>query len=257
MAAMGAGPLFVPVFLEACVEGPDSAVAAQEGGAARLELCAASALTGGLTPSHGVIKAVRASVSLPLNVLVRPRPGDFVYSQAELQSIQEDLVAAKELGADGVVLGLLTPQGTVDEGRLLPLVSMCHTLQLGLTFHRAFDKCRDLPEALEALVRCGVPCVLTSGGAPTAAEGCEAIARLVAQAAGRISVMAGGGVSEENVGALVQGTGVAFVHASCSEPVQPAGPEFNARVRFSSAGYERRAASAQRVAAIAAASRAG
>ena len=197
------------VLVEACVDSVASAVAAERGGAHRLELCDAL-FDGGTTPSAGMIAACREAVSIPVFVIIRPRGGGFVYTDAERDVMRRDVVAARELGADGVVIGGLRPDGSVDR-ELVDLLSDS-ARDLPVTFHRAFDVTRDLDAALEALVDAGVRRVLTSGGAPTAMEGATTLARLVRQADSRITVMAGGGVREENVLDLVRVSGVREVH---------------------------------------------
>jgi copper homeostasis protein len=197
------------ILVEACVDTVASALAAERGGASRLELCD-NLFDGGTTPSAGMISAVKAAVRIPVFVIVRPRGGGFVYTHDEIAVMRLDIEAAKMLGADGVVVGALTDDGRVDVARLRILVAAA--AELPVTFHRAFDLARDQQEALETLMRTGVSRVLTSGGAATALEGVEAIASLVRRAAGEIEVMAGGGVREETVQEIVQRAGVREVH---------------------------------------------
>jgi len=197
------------VLIEACVDSVASAVAAERGGAGRLELCD-NLTDGGTTPSAGMISAVKAAVRIPVFVIVRPRGGDFVYSDTELGVMRLDIEAARMLGADGVVIGMLTKDARVDVDHARPLVDAAAGLPV--TFHRAFDLARDLPQALEALMALGVARVLTSGGAPTALEGVATIGALVKRAGGSIVVMAGGSVREENVQEVVQRSGVSEVH---------------------------------------------
>jgi copper homeostasis protein len=197
------------VLVEACIDSVASALAAERGGAARLELCD-NLFDAGTTPSAGMISAVKAAVRIPVFVLVRPRGGGFVYTHDELGVMRLDIEAAKMLGADGVVVGTLTRDARVDVEQLFSLVAAAGDLPV--TFHRAFDLARDQQQSLEALMQCGVSRVLTSGGAGTALEGVGAIASLVRRAAGQIEVMAGGGVREENVQEIVQRTGAREVH---------------------------------------------
>jgi copper homeostasis protein len=197
------------VLVEACVDSVASALAAERGGAGRLELCD-NLFDGGTTPSAGMISAVKAAVRIPVFVIVRPRGGGFVYTHDELGVMRLDIEAAKMLGADGVVVGVLTRDARVDVEQVFALVAAAG--HLPVTFHRAFDVARDQQQALEALMQCGVSRVLTSGGAGTALEGVGAIASLVRRAAGQIEVMAGGGVREENVQEIVQRAGVREVH---------------------------------------------
>ena len=206
---------FMSLLIEVCVDSVESAAAAELGGAARVELCD-DLIEGGTTPSFGMIEVVRERVAIGLHVLIRPRGGDFCYSDAEFEVMVRDIAAARRLGVDGVVLGLLHPDGSVDEPRTHLLVEAARPL--GVTFHRAFDVTRDTVESLEALIRIGVERVLTSGSAKRALEGIPAIAALVRQSAGRIVVLAGGGIDEGNAGRIVIETGVGEIHLTASVP---------------------------------------
>jgi copper homeostasis protein len=197
--------------LEACVDSVESAVAAERGGAGRLELCA-DLLEGGITPSMGMIATVRSRVHLPLHVIIRPRGGDFLYSAEEFDVMRRDIQHAREAGGDGVVFGLLTAHGSVDSERTAALVALARPLRI--TFHRAFDMARDPHAALEMLITLGIERVLTSGQEQTALEGLDLIAALVAEAGKRIVVMPGGGIHERNVGKIVAQSGVREVHVS-------------------------------------------
>lgn len=197
------------ILVEACVDSVASSVAAELGGARRLELCDAL-FDGGTTPSAGMIAACKEAVSIPVFVMIRPRGGGFVYSDAERDVMRRDIVMARELGADGVVIGGLRPDGTVDLQLVRALVETAH--ELPVTFHRAFDLTPDLAGSLESLADAGVKRILTSGGAFTAADGAAVLADLVRQAGSRLVVMAGGGVREENVRALVSVSAVREVH---------------------------------------------
>ena len=197
------------VLVEACVDSVASALAAERGGAGRLELCD-NLFDGGTTPSAGMISAVKAAVRIPVFVIVRPRGGGFVYTHEEMGVMRLDIEAARMLGADGVVVGVLTRDARVDAEQLRVLVTAAG--QMPVTFHRAFDLTHDRDQALEALMHAHVRRVLTSGGAPSALEGVEAIGALVKRAAGQIEVMAGGGVREETVQEIVHRTGVREVH---------------------------------------------
>jgi len=215
------------VLIEVLVDSVASARAARAGGADRLEVCQ-NLFEGGTTPSLGLLKAMRAAVDLPLNVMIRPRGGDFCYSDDELDVMRHDVLAAKDAGANGIVLGLLRPDGTVDEERTARLVALARPLPV--TFHRAIDMTRDLGEALEALVRLGVDRVLTSGGEATVWEGVDAIAALMERAAGRIIVMPGGGIREHNVQKVLARTGAREVHVSGSRTVESRMEHRNTRV---------------------------
>lgn len=188
-----------------------SALAAQQGGADRVELCENTA-EGGTTPSLGTLEATRALPGLKLHVMIRPRGGDFLYTDAEFRIMLREIAIAKAAGADGVVLGLLNPDATVDLERTRTLVQAA--AGMSVTFHRAFDWAADPAAALEAIIAAGCHRVLTSGQAPNALAGADLIARLVRQAGDRCTILAGGGVSETNVGELVRRTGVREVHAS-------------------------------------------
>jgi copper homeostasis protein len=197
------------VLIEACVDSVASALAAELGGAGRLELCA-NLFDGGTTPSAGMISAVKIAVRIPVYVIVRPRGGGFVYTDEEIGVMRLDVEAARMLGADGVVLGALTRDARVDADRLKMLIG--GAAELPVTFHRAFDLVRDHDQAMETLLQCGVSRVLTSGGAPSALEGVAAIRSLAKRWGGEIEVMAGGGVREETVRELVDRSGVREVH---------------------------------------------
>lgn len=205
--------------LEMCVDSLPSALAAEAGGADRIELCSGLA-EGGLTPSLGLIRAVRAQVGLRVHVMIRPRPGDFVYSADEIAVMREDILLARQSGAEGVVFGLLTAGGDVDVEATATLVA--HARPMEVTFHRAIDVARDLHRALKAVMEAGADRVLTSGGRLSALEGAEEL-RVMVQEAGAQSgiqpgatlrVMAGGGVRAENIPELARRTGVTEFHAA-------------------------------------------
>jgi copper homeostasis protein len=182
--------------IEVCVEGVDGLLAAQAAGASRVELCA-SLVEGGLTPSMGVIAEAQRRATIPLHVMVRPRGGDFLYSAVEYATMQADVQICREAGVQGVVLGCLTAEGQVDEDRTRDLVARARPLRV--TFHRAFDMARDPEEALEALIRCGVDRVLSSGQRATALQGLETLRRLRAQAGDRIIVMGCGALTAATI----------------------------------------------------------
>jgi copper homeostasis protein len=200
-----------PVLFEACVDSIESALAAQEGGANRIELCA-DLLEGGLTPSAGVIYLTRQHLHIPIHVLIRPRGGDFCYSNREFEVMQLDIEIAKQIGANGVVLGILKSDGTLDGERTAVLVALAKPLSV--TSHRAFDMARDPFQALETMIDLGIERLLTSGQAASALEGVELIGELVQRARERIIIMAGGGVNEETVAAIIRQSGVKEVHGS-------------------------------------------
>ena len=216
------------MLVEACVDSVESALAAERGGAGRLELCDAL-FDGGTTPSAGMIAACRERVSIPVFVIIRPRGGGFVYSDSELDVMRRDIVAARGLGVDGVVIGAMRPDGSVDEAQTRSLVDTAGGLPV--TFHRAFDFAPDLHAALEALVAAGASRVLSSGGAPTAREGAGTLAALVRQAGARLTVMAGGGVREENVRDIIVTAGVREVHVRLTRLTRGGGPALREDVK--------------------------
>jgi copper homeostasis protein len=195
--------------VEICIDSLESARAAQSGGADRVELCA-DLPRGGTTPSAGLIESVRRSCSLDLRILVRPRPGDFVYSSDEIEIMHRDVVYAKHVGANGIVIGALRADGSIDQDAMRSLMTTADPLNV--TFHRAFDVVSDSYESIEMLAELGVDMVLTSGRRPSAPEGQELIRDLVVRSGGRIRIMAGAGLSPQNVRALVEFTDVQDVH---------------------------------------------
>ena len=201
------------LLLEIAADGLSSALAAQAGGADRVELCADLA-RGGVTPSVGVIAAARAALALPLHVLIRPRAGDFCYSRAEIRVMQYDIGECARLGCHGVVIGALDAAGDVDLATCRDLIAAAGSMSI--TFHRAFDAVRDRQAALEAIIGLGCKRVLTSGAHSSAPEGATVIAAVVRQAAGRIGVIAGAGIRPEDVRQLIAATGVREIHASAS-----------------------------------------
>jgi copper homeostasis protein len=197
--------------IEICVDSVEGAIAAERGGADRVELCD-NLLEGGTTPSAGMVRVVRKSVRIGLQMMIRPRGGDFLYSAEEIEVMREDIRSARELGADGVVFGCLTPEGGIDAELTRELVRLARPLNV--TFHRAFDMCRDAESALETLIELGVDRVLTSGHEATCVEGLEMLAALQKQARGRIIVLPGGGITPRNAAKIVSATGVSEIHLS-------------------------------------------
>jgi len=197
--------------LEICVESVEHAVAAELGGAQRIELCS-DLSSGGITPSAGFMQTVRRHVRLPIHILIRPRPGDFCYSDHELEIMRNDILAAKEFGMDGIVLGILHENARVDIERTKSLVAVAHPLPV--TFHRAFDASENLEASLEDVIQTGASRILTSGGQPRATDALPALARLVQSAKGRILIMPCGGINSENVMHIVRTTRAQEVHSS-------------------------------------------
>jgi len=184
---------------------------AQANGVSRIELCDNQA-DGGTTPSYGFIKAARAILSIELYPIIRPRGGDFLYSDAEFDIIKSDVTLCKELGCDGVVIGLLNADGTVDKERTKILTSLAYPM--GVTFHRAFDRTKNMFEALEDIIECGCERILTSGQKPTAFDGMENIKALIQKADHRIIIMPGSGVNSKNIVEIAQYTGATEFHSS-------------------------------------------
>ncbi len=215
--------------VEACVDSIESALAAEAGGADRLELCDNLA-EGGTTPSAGTIAVCRELVGIPLFVLVRARGGSFVYSAAEVEAMARDVALCRELRADGVVIGALRPDGAIDLDATRFLIAAARPM--AVTFHRAFDVCRDPAAALDELIGLGVERVLTSGQQASAIDGAVLIGQLVQRAAGRIGILAGGGVTEENVRRLVSITGVHEIHVRGASPATSEMQYHNPRISF-------------------------
>ena len=198
------------VLIEVCVDSVVSAVAAQRGGAQRIELCA-DLLEGGITPSAGMIELTRSKISIALHVLIRPRGGDFLYNEDEFEVMCRDIDTAKNLGADGLVFGILDADGNVDTWRSRMLVERAQPLSI--TFHRAFDMSSDLFRALEDVCGTGADRILTSGGHQTALQGLETIMKLVKAARGRLAIMPGSGITADNARRIVEETGALEIHA--------------------------------------------
>jgi len=204
--------------LEVCAPGWRSAVAAVKGGARRIELCSALPL-GGLTPSLGLLEQVRETFpDLRIMVLIRPREGDFVYDKDEIKIMERDISMAVRTGADGIVVGGLTFDGNVDTEAMRRFMDCADGTDV--TFHRAIDHCQNPLEAIETLKALGCRRVLTSGGAPTAAEGISQIRRMAESAGEGLIVIAGSGINASNVRHIIDATGVKEVHASASEEVK-------------------------------------
>ncbi|GAA3612065.1 copper homeostasis protein CutC [Kineosporia mesophila] len=216
------------------MEDAAGAAVAEAAGADRVEICSALS-EGGVTPSAGLVHRVLASTSrIGVQVLIRPRGGDFVFSPAEVEVMIEDVHQLRSLPRVGFVLGALSADGCVDGPVLERLVEACAGAPT--TFHRAFDACRDLPASLEALVELGFDRVLTSGGAASALEGAAVLRRLTDQVADRLTILAGGGVRPANVAELVKRSGVTEVHGRAAETVRSAALFSNPAVPYDAAG---------------------
>lgn len=225
------------ITLEVCANSVASALAAQQGGAMRVELCD-TLRGGGTTPSYGQIQIVRQLLHISLYVLIRPRTGDFLYSDLEFEVMKLDIKTCIEKKCDGVVIGILKSDGSVDKERCAELVKMAKAGGLGVTFHRAFDVCRDPYEALEDIVEIGCERILTSGGKSTAMEGANIIARLVTQAQNRIEIMPGSGVNEYNIADLVRYSGAKTFHASAQSRIESKMAYRNTTILLSGEGEE-------------------
>lgn len=212
--------------LEVCANSVQSAIAAQKGGASRIELCD-NLHEGGTTPSYGQIKVTRRELEIPIHVLLRPRAGDFLYTEHEYDTIKADIEVCSLLKCDAIVIGILNADGSVDKVRCTELVKLAKKAGLKTTFHRAFDMTNDLFKALEDIIEMGFDCILTSGGKTTVMEGASRIAQLIQQAAGRIEIMPGSGLNENNVGDLVHFTSATIVHSSARVRKTSAMQHFN------------------------------
>ncbi len=222
--------------IEICVEGIDGLAAAQAAGADRVELCA-SLLEGGLTPSMGVIRQALKIATIPFHVIIRPRGGDFLYSELEYQTMLDDVRACRELRVAGVVFGCLTADGRIDEARMTALSAAARPMKI--TCHRAFDMTRDPEEAIEALVRSGVDRVLTSGQRDTALLGLDILKRTHDAARGRIKIMVCGALDETNIAEVLRRSEGDELHFSAPHTV-PSGMAFrNPNVGMGGTAYER------------------
>lgn len=193
----------------------ESCLAGQEGGANRIELCAGPA-EGGITPSYAFIKAAREKLQIDLYVMIRPRGGDFLYSDDDFEIMKNDVAVCKEIGCDGIVAGILTTDGKVDKKRCKDLIEIAYPLEA--TFHRAFDRVADPFEALEDIIQLGFERILTSGLKPKAIESTQLLSALVEKADERIIIMPGSGVTAENIITIAERTGAVEFHSSASFP---------------------------------------
>ena len=197
--------------MEICVDSVESAITAESSGAGRLELCSALS-EGGVTPSAGLIETVRRNTGISMHVLIRPRSGDFLYSDSEFSVMRRDIDTAGECGADGIVTGVLCRDGTVDLERTALMVE--YAAPMSVTFHRAFDMTRDPEKAMEDIITTGAARILTSGQSRTAIEGAGVIKTLVSRAGNRITIMPGGGINEYNIALLAATTAAREYHLS-------------------------------------------
>ena len=205
-----------PFKLEVCANSYRSALAAQLGGATRVELCDNLA-EGGTTPSYAQIKLSKENLQIEVWPIIRPRGGDFLYDDIEFELMLEDIKICKSLKCDGIITGILLESGEIDVERMQQIIK--HAQPMQVAFHRAFDMCKDREIALEKLIKLGVVRVLSSGGSTSALAGADELAKLVLQAKGRITIMAGAGINDKNIKELIERTCAAAYHASAKAPV--------------------------------------
>jgi copper homeostasis protein len=205
------------MLIEIAVFSIEAALLAQQSGADRVELCCGP-FEGGLTPGYGTILMAASQLTIPLNVMIRPREGDFCYSDKEFETMLFDIDLCKQTGVHGIVTGVLLKDGSIDTERVKKIVERSYPLSI--TFHRAFDLARNPYIAMEELIECGVHTILTSGGMKTAMEGSGLIAELIIQAGNRICVMPGSGINSENIQELVNRTNAKEIHLSAKTIVQ-------------------------------------
>jgi copper homeostasis protein len=199
--------------LEVCADSVSNALRAQLAGAQRIEFCV-NLSEGGVTPSAAQIKEARRNLHIPLYILIRPRGGDFLYSDSEFEVMKSDVHFCGQAGCDGVVIGMLRPDGRVDAERCGELISIARQYAMGITFHRAFDRSNDLVSAMETIIGLGCERILTSGGCDTAVEGADVIRQLIEKAGKRIVIMPGSGITPENAGELIRNTGLTEMHGT-------------------------------------------
>lgn len=206
-----------PIQVEVCVENLTSARIAQEAGADRIELCSALS-EGGVTPSAGLIRTVRQALHIRMHVLIRPRRGDFLYNDDEFACMKEDIRTAKELGADGVVIGLLTADGAIDMPRTAALITLARPMSV--TIHRAFDSVQDPVAALQSCIELGVDRILTSGQQQKAEAGIPLLKQLVTLAGDHLTILPGSGVNAGNIQRIIEETGASEIHLSAKERIE-------------------------------------
>lgn len=206
------------MLLEICASSLQSALNAQRGGAQRIELCC-NLEQGGLTPSYGTIKLARAALSIEIFVLIRPRAGDFIYTELELAQMREDILFCKSIGIDGVVFGVLEEQAKIDLAINKELIQLAAPMQT--TFHRAFDCLKNPTQGLEQVIDLGFDRILTSGLEPTAIEGKVLLKKLIEQAQNRITILPGSGLNSQNVADFIVFTNTKEIHASAKKTILP------------------------------------
>lgn len=205
--------------LEICANSIRSAIAAQKGGAHRIELCDNMA-EGGTTPSYGLISLCKNLLSIPVFPIIRPRGGDFLYSNDEFEVMKADVINCREMGCEGVALGILNADGSVDINRCAELIALAKPMEV--TFHRAFDRCNDLEKCLEDIIALGCQRILTSGGEVNAYDGISLLKKLVCQSGNRIAIMAGSGINATNIREIAMATGIQQFHSTAKSSVPSA-----------------------------------
>jgi copper homeostasis protein len=201
------------IIAEICANSVQSAINAQKGGASRVELCD-NLEEGGTTPSLSQIELTRKYLTIQVNVIIRPRGGDFLYNDLEFKIMRKDIHHCGQAKCDGVVFGILNPDGSIDKQRNKELVDIAHEYGMSTTFHRAFDRCADLFKSLEDIIEIGCDRILTSGGMKTAPEGRVILKQLIEKADNRIIIMPGGGITENNIEFVAKATGLKEFHGS-------------------------------------------
>ncbi|TBV26957.1 copper homeostasis protein CutC [Meridianimaribacter sp. CL38] len=217
------------MLLEICANSYQSSKNAQDAGAHRIELCQELSV-GGITPSYGLLKQVRDTLSIPVFVLIRPRSGNFVYTEDELDIMKQDIQLCKDLGFQGIVSGVLNADDTIDLKQTKELVEL--SKPLSFTFHRAFDCVKNPEEALEQLINLGIERVLTSGLQPSAEKGINTLKKLNEKAKGRITILAGSGINQNNAKRFKE-IGLKEIHASASSSIESDGSLFSTPLTFS------------------------
>ena len=235
------------MLIEICTNGISSCINAQKGGANRVELCD-NLLEGGTTPSFGMIEMVQKQLNIDVFVIIRPRGGDFYYTDLEFEIMKINILHCKKIGVQGVVFGLLNIDGTIDKKRTQQLVTLAHPMKV--TFHRAFDRCNDLEKGLDDLIEIGIDNVLTSGGKPKAIDGLPMLEKLVKKANNNIQIMVGSGVNPENV-VYFKKIGITNFHFSATEiidsPMQFKPDVFNQQNQLNISEFELRQSSLKRI----------
>lgn len=203
--------------LEVCVDSVESAIAAEAGGASRIELCG-SLMIGGTTPTMALLDLVKEKIDIPVYVLIRPRFGDFCYTILEFEQIKKEVIQAKQHGADGIVIGVLKPDGSLDIERMRELVEIARPLHI--TLHRAFDVCKQPLDTLELIKELGIHTILTSGQEQTCVQGKELLTELVRRAGSEVEILIGSGLKSSNIEEMIRATGARAYHLSGKKEIE-------------------------------------